>query len=141
MTYATQSTYLASKAHQTRRKEKKSTKPSETKPNEGMTIEEMFVRFARNEGVNTTVRTPIYSPEPNHNDTDFEKLKDSDLVDKEEYAKTLGDHMAKLDKRDKAKAKKDQEDAEAAEAARIEKYLAEKEKKKGGDKPPVPPAA
>lgn len=89
----------------------------------------MFEKFSRNQPVQGTVKEPIYNPNPDHDDVDFEQLKNADMIDKQEYAEALAADMTNMKKRDDEKAKKEIEDAEAKEAARIEKYLENKAKK------------
>jgi len=130
MQYTTPSNYKNSPTHQKIRTEKPSDKPTQTVPGEALSIQQMFDKFSKGHPVLGTQRTPIYSENATHEDTDLEKLKDADLVDKEEYSRNLADKMKHLEKEiDANKAKEQAERAEKEEAAFLEKLKKYQQKK------------
>lgn len=110
-----------------------------TVPNEALSIEEMFKRFSRGQSITTTQREPIFNSNPTHEDTDLEKLKTADLVDKQEFSEALGEKMIHLDKKikdDKAlEDKKREEDAERE----FDEKLAKRQKRDTDKNKPTEP--
>lgn len=95
-----------------------------------MTIEQMFQKWSVGHPVMGVKNEPRYVDTENFNSPDLEKLKNADLIDKEEFSKKLGDEMLQTEKQQKkaaeeAKAKKDKEDDDAL-TAKAEKLLAKK---------------
>lgn len=88
--------------------------PSETLPNESLSLRELLVRYAKGIPMDAkTMRNPIYDPEPSLDGEDMEKMKHADLYEKEEYMNSLGASLAERHAKDKeAKKAKDQAEAE-----------------------------
>lgn len=89
---------------------------NQTVPNQSMSLEEILRRFSRGEPV------PV-GQEVNYSDSDvdLEKLKNLDLVDREEYINSLNEVKKKFELQEKRKA-----EAEKVKAAEREKALQEK---------------
>ncbi|AZL83023.1 hypothetical protein [Apis mellifera associated microvirus 36] len=121
--------------------EKESDKPSETVPNEAMSIQEILTRYAKGLNPGTTaIREAKYDPEASHDSPDLEKLKHADLYEKEEFMNELGSKL--MDKKKAAKDKADKAAAEKAAKDKAEKEELEalrKEKENNKRQPPEKP--
>lgn len=97
-------------------KEPKTTKPSETVPNEALSIREILDRYARRQPLFASNRQGIYSENPDIEDDDMEKLGDADIGDRYQVLEALRESGKELAA--KAQAEKIEAEKAAVEAAK-----------------------
>lgn len=120
--------------------EKKSTLPSMTVPDESYTPRELLEKFSRNIDPGVT-RRPTYDDGVNLDSPDLEKLRDSDLVDREEFRNSLTQEInSQKASLDATMARQQKAKADAAKEAAEDKALLRKlkasEKNKASDTDP-----
>lgn len=88
-----------------------------TVPNQSMSLEEILTRFTRGEEIPIGQPTTYQDDEniSSHLDVDFEKIQYMDLVDRDEFAKTLKQTIGDYNDQTKARQKRAMEKAIKAE--------------------------
>lgn len=93
--------------------------PKQVVPNQALSLQEILERFTRGEAV--SVGKP-YSYDEDV-DVDLEKVKNLDLVDREEYIESLKKTQTTFERQEKAREKKKRDKLEAELAEKIERDL------------------
>lgn len=113
-------------------KEPRNTKPSETVPNEALSIREILDRYARRQPLFASLRQGVYSDNPDIEDDDMEKLGDADIGDRYQVLEALRETRKELQVKQEAEAIEAEKAAvEAAKKAKqkeeaIEAFIASK---------------
>lgn len=113
----------------------KKTGPSQTLPNETMSVAEMLRKHIQGQRIpDTLYREPAYDSGASLDSEDLEKMKHMDLFEKEEYSRQLAVKMEADDKAIKADQKRKQEirQQEEDELKTLKKQLREKQSEKSG---------
>lgn len=92
--------------------------PEQVVPDQSMSLHEILERFTRGESVTVGKDVEYGSEDESELNVDLEKLRDADLVDREEFSQLVRGYQSRYDKEQKAR-----------DIAETEKLLAERKEK------------